>query len=254
MYNIKAGKVINFFFFNCCQLCGRAGRGGGASRAHIFYNPEKKKVDKEVKDFCAGKENCRRDVMLRAIGSKVISDRELNSCCDVCSEVPSNVSFELLGGSVSQKRKRRVAVRVVDEDLEAELRARLLKEREQYLELHPSYKMIGADFVCPLDVINDLCSRARFIDCVYSWMKFRLTNRGSRNTICRQFGAAHGVHTSRLAQLESTVSLISRRLETVTSGKVQAELHALCSLHHVTNRNIDESFQLSFPMLFESSL
>ena len=30
---------------------------------------------------------------------------------------------------------------------------------------------------------------------------------------------------------------------------MQAELHASCSLHHVTNKNIDESFQLSFPKL-----
>ena len=65
-----------------------------------------------------------------------------------------------------------------------------------------------------------------------SWMQFRITNRGPRNKVCRQFGAAHGVHSFRLEQLESTVSLVSRGLETVTSGKVQAELQALCSVHH----------------------
>lgn len=119
-----------------------------------------------MKDFCVGKENCRRDGMLKAIGSKEIPDRELNNCCDVCTEVPSNLSFELLVGSAGEKRKRRVAVRVVEKELEEELRAGLLKEREKYLELHPPFKMIGADFVCPLAVINDLCSRARFIDCV----------------------------------------------------------------------------------------
>ena len=41
-----------------------------------------------------------------------------------------------------------------------------------------------------------------------SWMKFRITNRVSQNKVCRQFGAAHGVHAFRLAQLGSTVSLI----------------------------------------------
>lgn len=61
------------------------------------------------------------------------------------------------------RKKKRVAVRVVSEELCRTLREQLMAERDKYLEENPCFRSIGASFVCP-DVTDDkLCSQAEFI-------------------------------------------------------------------------------------------
>ena len=56
-------------------------------------------------------------------------------------------------------------LRHVDSELEGCLKEKLLKEREVYLEEHPNYRMLGADFVCAEAVIHDICcNHARYIN------------------------------------------------------------------------------------------
>ena len=116
--------VQHCVFMYCCQLCGRAGRGGGTTWAHIFYNPKQKKMDKDVMGWCAGKEN-RGIGMLRVIGSTEIPGRE-GSSCDVCGQIPSHLCFESLGPCSTSKRG--VAVREVDDELRKQLKKHLLAE------------------------------------------------------------------------------------------------------------------------------
>ena len=128
----------------------------------FFYNRKQKKIDPKVMDWCVSKENCRRKSMLQAIGSNEVPQVS-SFCCDVCNvELPaSKLSFESLVAPV--KRKRRAALRTVNEDLEAHLRSVLLKEREAYMQEHPSFNMIGAHFVCSLSTITSICEQACFI-------------------------------------------------------------------------------------------
>lgn len=58
------------------------------------------------------------------------------------------------------------ALRLVDKTLESELVSGLLNERENYMQEHLSFRMIGPEFVCPLSVIYSICSQARFIHTV----------------------------------------------------------------------------------------
>ena len=75
--------VIHEYVHIYLKLCGRAGRGGCDSRAHVFYSSNKKKVDAKVKDFCVSKENCRRQAMLNGVGSNAVGSKRSMVCCDV---------------------------------------------------------------------------------------------------------------------------------------------------------------------------
>ena len=69
------------------QLCGRAGRGGVASRAHLFFSPRQQKCESAVREYCTSKENCRRTLMLQALG---VSESHPSSlpCRDACNNTP----------------------------------------------------------------------------------------------------------------------------------------------------------------------
>lgn len=104
--------------------------------------------------------------MLQALGSaeKVTADN--HPCCDVCdrNKIPATLNFEALPSSSFQKRStRRTAVRIVDKDLETKLRENLEAEREAYILEHPSFQMLGPNFVCANSVIDKICLDAKFI-------------------------------------------------------------------------------------------
>ena len=145
------------------QLCGRAGRGGCSSRAHLFYSPRQKNVDEDIKKFCTGKENCRRVNLVRSMGSQeTVHSSMPSACCDVCSGIPDLLSLQPKSETVS-RQKRRSAQRHIDNDLEKELKQILLEERNAYMQEHPHYSMIGSDFICSKAAIDDICKNARFI-------------------------------------------------------------------------------------------
>ena len=98
------GNYNKFFI----QLCGRAGRDGVDSRAHVFYSTKQKKMDKLVKEFCTSKENCRRVLLMKSLGSSE-SFGSSARCCDVCH--PHAQAFlpqTQVSLSKSRKRKRRL--------------------------------------------------------------------------------------------------------------------------------------------------
>ena len=146
------------------QLFGRAGRDGRASRAHIFLSSAQK-CSEQVRGYCTSKENCRRRMMLLAVGASENHPENL-PCCDSCnnSKCPKSVCFESQVTSTRSKHKRRIAVKDVNDNCMANLRAGLVKAVEEFLEEHPSFKMLGRSFICPDSVIEKICAEARFIN------------------------------------------------------------------------------------------
>lgn len=108
------------------QLCGRAGRGGKAARAHVFLNSIQK-CSEQVKEYCISKENCRRQMMLLALGASENHPGSL-PCCDSCDSLkcPSSLRFENHPCG-STRRKGRTAFKDVNEDSKATLKHSLLR-------------------------------------------------------------------------------------------------------------------------------
>ena len=154
MYFGMRGYDKDFCFF--VKLCGRAGRGGNQARAHIFFNKKQKNINPEVKEFCESKENCRRQQMLRCVGSERVDSTSNYLCCDTCSgvdSIPANLKFESFTNSVPvrdkmqpQKRRR---VSKLSKELTEQLKCSLLSERERYMDDHPHLRFIGPNCVCP---------------------------------------------------------------------------------------------------------
>ena len=148
-------------------MCGRAGRGSSASRAHLFFSSRRKKISPVVKEYCASKENCRRLFMLKALGSteQVSSD---HPCCDVCSRdsIPDRLHFEAFPTDAPVRKRTRRAIRKVDKDLEEKLRENLKAARQAYIQEHPSFQMLGPNFVCADSAIDKICQNAKFISSV----------------------------------------------------------------------------------------
>lgn len=107
-------------FFSYTQLLGHAGRGGVPCRAHIFLNSSQK-CDEVIKEYCVSKENCRRHIIMHALGA-MESHPERLPCCDSCdsSKCPQSLKFD---SEISVTRqKRRSAARSADKDWKATLK------------------------------------------------------------------------------------------------------------------------------------
>ena len=133
-----------------------------ASRAHVFFSSRQQKCDDKVKEFCTSKENCRRTMMLQALGVTESHPSYL-PCCDVCDTTmcPQTLNFTATTSTVA-RRKRRTAVKVLDDNCKSEIKAALMREVDMYIEEHPNYKMLGRHFVCHSCIIEKICSEARF--------------------------------------------------------------------------------------------
>jgi superfamily II DNA helicase RecQ len=124
------------------QLFGRAGRAGMPSLAHLFYSP-KKLYYKEMKDFIRSG-ICRRKVLIGSIGGAVETTQ--SGCCDTCSVHPNSSRLNIFSVSIERRRRHRRVVRSVDQD---DLEKKLVTAREEFLKGHPSFRMIGVEFICP---------------------------------------------------------------------------------------------------------
>ena len=91
--------------------------------------------------------------------------RMMELCCDVCSPqaIKSCDRLDVLKVGKVICRKKRVAVRVVNEELSKTLKEQLVAERDRYLEDNPCFCSVGASFVCPDVTIDELCSQVEYI-------------------------------------------------------------------------------------------
>ena len=105
--------------------------------------------------------------MLKALGSteQVSSD---HPCCDVCSRdsIPDRLHFEAFPTDAPVRKRTRRAIRKVDKDLEEKLRENLKAARQAYIQEHPSFQMLGPNFVCADSAIDKICQNAKFISSV----------------------------------------------------------------------------------------
>ena len=131
-----------------------------ASRAHLFLSSKQKCAD-QIKEYCVCKENCRRQIMLRALGA-IESHPQNFPCCDNCDspKCPQSLRFEYQVAGTTYRQKRRTAVKDVDDDCKAMLKSALLKAVDAYISEHASFLMLGRSFVCPDCVINKIRSEA----------------------------------------------------------------------------------------------
>ena len=151
-------------FCTTFQLFGRAGRGGCQSRAHFCYSTKQKKVNPEVKTFSESTQNCLRQQLVSAVGSREsVSNGANNYCCSVCSVFASDRLCLDSSDSTNQK-KRRKTIWESTQELEDTLSKKLKDERTSFINQHEHFKMLGYSFVCPDSVISHICAQARFID------------------------------------------------------------------------------------------
>ena len=160
--------LITLYYVVCVlvQLFGRAGRGGGTSRAHLFYSSQQKNVDKEIGEYCKNTQNCLRKSLLKAIGDTAPIESSSTACCSNCPpsqfSLPPKLGIIESNSLVLSKKKRRAHWKVT-EVLEDTLKNRLIQERKKYVQDHPVFIMIGEKAVCPNCVIDAICKEARFV-------------------------------------------------------------------------------------------
>ena len=125
----------------------------------------KKRTDPDLKALCDQKENCRRRILLRALGSDECSSVTRNLCCDCCQ--PVYPYFDLTVPSVTlETRKRRPRTGSVPVDIQTFLETKLLVERDAIIAKNPALKMLPKSVVCPLTIIRDMCARSHSINSV----------------------------------------------------------------------------------------
>ena len=106
--------------------------------------------------------------MLTALGSsEVLTTSADNPCCDVCDpHLSSDHIVHLQPVLSSARRPRRRRVRVTTADEEKTLEEMLIKERDEITHKHPSFRMLGSEFVLSSAVIKSICKDVSFIDSV----------------------------------------------------------------------------------------
>lgn len=98
--------------------------------------------------------------MLRALGGTV---QQSSLCCMVCNPTEVLESDVMRVGKPAPRKKRRVAIRKVDESVISDIKSRLQEERVKYIAEHSGLAILGVQLVCPNSVINNICSSVRFI-------------------------------------------------------------------------------------------
>ena len=113
-----------------------------------------------MKALCEGKKNCRRKILLKALGSDEFSSVSKNVCCDCCHPVCPYQSL-LFSSATTEGRKRRVRIRPISDDIKALLTSKLIEARDSAIESNPVLKMLPNSVVCPVTVtIKDIASRS----------------------------------------------------------------------------------------------
>ena len=148
----------------CCyslQLFGRAGRDGSLSRAHLFTNHREvsRCKDADLSAFCNSKENCRRQLLLRALGSSEAVHALNTRCCDICSLYDSE-DINIFRCLPVQRRR---ASRTLRGSMCDSLKQALEQERERIVASDPGYQMLGHNLVLSNKCIMELSKHARDI-------------------------------------------------------------------------------------------
>lgn len=138
----------------------------------MFYSERKDKKGKAkpiaagdgaLSDFVTGAKNCRRNALICGMGGDIGQPSE--RCCDKCTPqaIAPNDRLDVLVIGKPSRCKKRVASRLVNEELLTMLKNSLRMERDRYIQENPCFLMTGFSFVCPDVTIDELCSQATYI-------------------------------------------------------------------------------------------
>ena len=101
-----------------------------------------------------------------SLGSDEECGSELNvtTCCSNCSGgIISYVHTDVLAPEKATQNKRRRVVREVSEYVRKKLQDSLLEARKSIMSSSPGYQMLGHNFVCPDQIILDICVNAKYL-------------------------------------------------------------------------------------------
>lgn len=103
--------------------------------------------------------------MISAIGGSAPSNP---MCCMVCSPTAFSDGgrLDVLQVKKTVRKKRRVAVRKIDDSQVSAMKLRLEIERAKYITEHTTLGILGAQLVCPDSVIKMICNSAKFISVI----------------------------------------------------------------------------------------
>lgn len=128
------------------------------SLGHLFYSTKKVCDDGDMVQFLKGGE-CRRKILIESIGGVV--ERSTTACCNICSVHPLSSRLDIIHRRAgTNKRTRKRAVRSIEQE---ELKKKLELAREDFLDKHPSFRIVGIDFVCTNLAIEKLCEEAKYL-------------------------------------------------------------------------------------------
>ena len=124
--------------------------------------------DRTLSKFVHDQENCRRKTLVSGMGGRVDNIVRSERCCDLCtpSAIPHKGRLDVTQAGMPPKRKRRIAVRVITDDLLESLKQRLYRERSTYIQENTCLRMVGPSFVCPDVTIDEICKQAEYISSV----------------------------------------------------------------------------------------
>jgi len=121
----------------------------------------------KIKQFIGSSENCRRQFLLKALGSPEEQQPTHIMCCDSCSpgELPDHLNLVPLP-SVPAGRRKSVRVHPVPKGVCDEHYEALVAAREKVVTINSGLRMLEPEIVCSSKVISDLCKKAGHINSV----------------------------------------------------------------------------------------
>ena len=140
------------------QLSGRAGRNGGQSLCVLYYNAKQKVKDTDLIKYCddKDKENCRRVLLLKALGDTLRYSRDASKCCDRCNHegIPVPHLSTITCRTKSQKKRSKRPPQANSDKAIEQLKEQLIKERNKIISNSPGLMWLGPDHVCNDRVIS----------------------------------------------------------------------------------------------------
>ncbi len=122
-----------------------------------------KNASGDLRELVDNKENCRRNTILKVLGSGEERQPQRIACCDVCGTEKLPSALQVMFPSAVPVTARQSRARTVPRRVLNELRAALITARDQIVDTSTGFQMLGSEIVCSTKVINDLCKNVAYI-------------------------------------------------------------------------------------------
>ena len=127
-----------------------------------------------MRAYCElGKENCRRQHLLRSLRDAECLQQDRSKCCCLCTpKIVPYPKLALMIKRVSRKHKQAEPPKeALSKDETNELTERLIKTRDSVVESSTGLKMLGSQVVCNSVVIGEICQKALCIRSIQDMSK-----------------------------------------------------------------------------------